>query len=174
MENRRIYPIPGYTGYGITINGDVWNYKTCNYLKQKPNRYGYYVVHMKVLDKYTFIPVHRLLAVTFIPNPQNKPTVDHINRDRKDNRLSNLRWATMKEQLENSNALYMASFKTSRSVEMRKKDDHSVLIATFSSSCQAALEFFGNIKKNSLINRCAHGKKASAYGYWWCFSGDYI
>ena len=46
--------------------------------------------------------VHRLVAECFIPNPEHKPTVDHINRDSTDNRVSNLRWATMKEQVENS------------------------------------------------------------------------
>ena len=46
--------------------------------------------------------VHRLVAQTFIPNPDNKPTVDHINRKRDDNRVSNLRWATQREQRDNS------------------------------------------------------------------------
>lgn len=46
--------------------------------------------------------VHRLVAETYIPNPENKPTVDHINRVRDDNRAANLRWATQAEQTENS------------------------------------------------------------------------
>lgn len=46
--------------------------------------------------------VHRLVAECFIPNPEHKPTVDHRNRDSTDNRVSNLRWATYKEQVENS------------------------------------------------------------------------
>ena len=46
--------------------------------------------------------VHRLVAETFIANPDGKPTVDHINRDRYDNRVENLRWSTQKEQVENS------------------------------------------------------------------------
>jgi len=46
--------------------------------------------------------VHRLVAETFIPNPENKPTVDHINRDPSDNSVKNLRWATYKEQWRNT------------------------------------------------------------------------
>ena len=46
--------------------------------------------------------VHRLVAETFIPNTDGKPTVDHINRNTSDNRVCNLRWATYKEQTENN------------------------------------------------------------------------
>lgn len=46
--------------------------------------------------------VHRLIAETFIENPNSKPTVDHINRERDDNRVENLRWATLAEQQANS------------------------------------------------------------------------
>ena len=44
---------------------------------------------------------HRVVAEAFIPNPENKPTVDHINRVRDDNRVCNLRWASHHEQCEN-------------------------------------------------------------------------
>jgi len=50
-------------------------------------------------------PIHRLVAKAFIPNPQNKPEVDHINTIRNDNRVENLRWATKEENLNNPNTI---------------------------------------------------------------------
>lgn len=46
--------------------------------------------------------VHRLVAVAFIPNSENKPEVDHINRDKIDNSVNNLRWVSHKENMNNS------------------------------------------------------------------------
>lgn len=59
---------------------------------------GYYRVQLGG-KKYL---LHVLIAQTFLPNPLNKPTVDHINRIRTDNRVENLRWATRKEQADNT------------------------------------------------------------------------
>ena len=56
---------------------------------------------------------HRLVAETFLTNPDNKPTVDHINGNRSDNHVENLRWATMRDQAANS-ASSNSSLKVSR------------------------------------------------------------
>ena len=62
------------------------------------NNDGYTIYIFRKNGKKFRIRGHRLVAKAFIPNPENKPTVDHINRIRNDNRLENLRWATLKEQ----------------------------------------------------------------------------
>lgn len=75
---------------------------------------GYLVVKIN----HKFHRVHRLIAETFLPNPENKPVVDHINRDPSDNRLSNLHWATVSENTENSFRM-----DNRHKVTARKKDD---------------------------------------------------
>ena len=46
--------------------------------------------------------IHRLIAITYIPNPDNKPNIDHINRNKLDNSIENLRWVTQAENRHNS------------------------------------------------------------------------
>ena len=67
-----------------------------------PNRFGYPVVTLCRNRRSRQYGIHRLLAEAFIPNPENKPFVDHINTDITDFRLDNLRWVTAKENANNS------------------------------------------------------------------------
>jgi len=81
-----------YNGYKITKDGKVWSEKSKIFLTPNMcNGYNTIGIRTKVLT------IHRLVAETFIPNPENKPYVNHINSDKLDNRLENLEWVTQKE-----------------------------------------------------------------------------
>ncbi len=104
--------IKDFPNYLIFRNGSILakgnhriknQYSKPHFLKIDINTNGYKSVHLHNDGKKKHLFIHRLLAEHFIPNPENKPTVDHINRIRGDNRLCNLRWATSKEQRENQN-----------------------------------------------------------------------
>ena len=94
--------IEGYENYILFRNGDIINADTGRLLRQR-NRNGYVAVTLfdKNRERKTH-NVHRLLALHYIPNPFKKPYVDHINRDKKDNRLINLRWVSKSENNVNS------------------------------------------------------------------------
>lgn len=66
---------------------------------------GYYYVVLCKKGKTRLMMVHRILAEAFIPNPDNKPEVDHINTNRQDFNLENLRWVTHKENNNNEMSL---------------------------------------------------------------------
>lgn len=84
--------------YSITDDGRLYSHRTEKWLKPNTDKYGYLYYVVSINSRRTTIKAHRAVALSFVPNPDNKPTVDHINGDRKDNRMCNLRWATHREQ----------------------------------------------------------------------------
>ena len=73
---------------------------------------GYFQVDLSGIPKL----VHRLVAETFIPNPENKPCVDHINGNKQDNRIENLRWVSHKENSNNTNTKYKCVYSGSHRI----------------------------------------------------------
>ena len=104
-------PIKDYEGlYEVSNLGRV---KSLNYrgtgkekiLKNIENSKGYFQVGLVKFGKQKVFKVHRLVAEAFIPNPENKPCIDHINTVKSDNRVENLRWVTYKENSNNEKTL---------------------------------------------------------------------
>src|ERR1700678_2025450 len=92
--------IPGYPNYKINKEGIILNIKTNKYLFGSVSNYKR-VTLINNNGRYKE-KIHRLLALTFIPNPDNKPIVDHIDQNKLNNDLSNLRWCSQIENSHNS------------------------------------------------------------------------
>jgi len=92
--------IPDYDNYTIYENGDIYSKVRKGgggKLKQTLTVNGYYSVGLTKDSITKKFNIHRLLGICFIPNPDNKPMIDHIDRDKTNNNLSNLRWVTCSE-----------------------------------------------------------------------------
>lgn len=97
--------IKDFPDYRISTLGRVKSYKrnriNGSILKPKNNGYDYLHVDLYNNNKTKRFKIHRLVAEAFIPNPDNKPYIDHINTIRTDNCTKNLKWVTHKENCNN-------------------------------------------------------------------------
>lgn len=105
--------VPGYPGFQVSNNGNVrsvthlmnnrWGTKTLKegrILRQKKVN-GYWRIVIRKNGKKENRIVSRLIAMAFIPNPDNKPCIDHIDGNPSNNNVDNLRWVTFKENSNN-------------------------------------------------------------------------
>lgn len=120
--------VPGYEGWYQASN--LGNIRSLKRRATKPNGEKAIYVRTKVLsptkrgkggeylcirlcsdNKRKSIQVHRLVAMAFIPNPNNYEQVDHINRNKSDNRVENLRWVTQSENQYNTDRNRLIEYK---------------------------------------------------------------
>lgn len=152
-------------GYLISSSGKIYSLNTKKILKggRFPNGYLFCTFGRGSRNEL----IHRLVADAFIPNPQNLPCVDHINGDKSDNRVENLRWCTHKE---NSN--FEIAKKRMTDVQSKFKVYQYTLdgelVAVYESVNEAARET-GFIISN--IWACCHhyGRLKTYKGYKWSY-----
>lgn len=95
-------PIKDFPNYEVSSLGNIRNIKTKKILKpQKAKRGGYLRIMLYRNNKGYTITIHRAVALSHLNNPNNYPEVDHKDRNKFNNQLSNLRWITKKDNIQN-------------------------------------------------------------------------
>jgi hypothetical protein len=99
--------IPGFEGlYAITEDGRVWGYKKwrspAGWRKTVINWSGYERIQLRKGGKYYYSAVHRLVAMTYVPNPSNYSEVNHIDGNKQNNRVENLEWCTHSHNIQHA------------------------------------------------------------------------
>lgn len=145
----------------IPRNGTI---KETKILKQYIDRYGYLYVALSKNDSQKKKKVHRLVAEAFIPNPENKPEVNHKWGIKTDNRASELEWATTSENLKHA---IENKLRKTRNVVQYNRDGE--LIKKWSSSKEASKAL--NIDDSS-IYKCCKGKRKTVGGYIWRYENE--
>lgn len=87
-------PIKDYPNYSINENGEVKSIYISKPLKPRTAGRGYYCYQLRNENGVKNEYIHRLVAKTFIPNPHNLPQVDHIDGNKSNNNVNNLRWVS--------------------------------------------------------------------------------
>lgn len=165
---RKWKPIPKFEGwYEVSNFGEVRsvdrevNYKTSGksfrkgvILKPKISKHGYKEVILVMNGKRFCYRVHKLVALTFIPNPFNFPCINHINENKLDNRVENLEWCSVQY-----NTLYSMP-----TIIIGQYDLSGNLIATFNHYTEAGNNVGGN--KHGVF-KCCNNKLKTYKGYVW-------
>lgn len=133
---------------------------------------GYVHCTVSVEGKIYYMSVHRMVAEAFIPNPENKTQVNHINTNKSDNRVDNLEWSTSKENVNHSRITTDRKFGFTKlknghhycSKKVMQYDMDGKFIKEWT-SIQEVNRFFG--VKSSCVNRCCKGMWKSSLGYKW-------
>lgn len=97
--------IEGYEDYQVTSWGRVFNRKTGKFVNQEVHDKGYLRVDLYNDHGRKHFKVHRLVAMAFVPNPEDKPQVNHIDGNNQNNSFTNLEWVTDAENKEHASNL---------------------------------------------------------------------
>lgn len=185
----KVKDVKGFEEYTIDTEGNVFSKRKNRYLKATVNKHGYCKVKLFKNNYGKIYSVHRLVAEAFIPNPENKPQVNHIDSNRRNNNIENLEWVTNKENMQHAvrnnrfanmakinsekmkkNAVYLTGYLKANEKWRRKVNkcnENGEILGTYESMVDAE-------RKTGIcaqgINQVCRGKRKRAGGYIWHYA----
>lgn len=165
--------IKGFEGeYQISTTGDVYSikYGKRKLMKLRKDKYGYLRVCLCKDGKHKHFQVHRLVALAFIPNPDNLPQVNHKNEVKTDNRIENLEWCSAKYNIRygtgnerrSKTNIETQGVKYGKSVAQYALD--GTLIGIYHSLHEAERQ---TGYSHQYISQCCRGRYKQSYGFIW-------
>lgn len=154
--------IEGFEKYEVSNLGKVRNIKSGRILKPSLHRDGYLKHLLYENNKRKNLLLHRIMAIAFIDNPEEKPKVNHIDENKLNNDLSNLEWCTVRENNIHGTRIKRIAEKNFEKVIQLDLNDN--ILNEFESMTQAEQKTGALV---SSISKCCNGKAKSAGGYKW-------
>lgn len=156
--------IKGYEGkYAITSCGKVWSYTTKKFLRTHKNSNGYERISLFKDNGSKSLAIHKLVAMAYLPNPDNLPQINHKDENKENNYVNNLEWCTNK---------YNSNYGTRNERMARAKWKKVLCIELnriFDSEKQAERELNIGVAR---ISECCSGKNKTAGGYHWRYADE--
>ena len=170
-EWRKIEEFPNYN---VSNFGNVINIKTNKIIKLNIKSDYYHVGLINNINRNIF-KVHRLVAIAFIENPENKPEVNHKDKNKLNNNVSNLEWNTRLENCKHKSIGLVYKSNRNKPILCLNKDTNQVLEQYNSIEDAGKWAFQNNLTSNShngrnAIGNCVNGLSISAYGYKWKYT----
>ena len=157
--------IEGYESlYAISSKGRCWSYKTKKFLKETINNDGYLRFSLFKNGKHKRYLAHRLVAKSFVDNPNQYPEINHINENVKDNCAENLEWCTHKQNINYGSRNKKVSIALKNNQNSAKRVQNIDTLNIYDSLTKAEKETGIDL---SQICLCCKNKAKTAGGYRW-------
>ena len=160
---------PRNKNYLVSDDGKIYSKTKGKYLTPKINHDGYHRVQIWEDGKCRFVSWHRIIAETFLPNPNNYNVVNHIDGDKQNNHVKNLEWCTQEKNIQHACRTGLSTMENhSRCGAVIQYDFYGNMINEFPCASIASSET--GINYFTIIKTCTkmHGAR-NKQGYYWRF-----